>query len=134
MTTMTLAKLEADFGLTYDEHLDREAEIPTVKDAPAPQGDVMIRPVAGLDPATTAVPAEGVAVVRGENGGNTHLLVGKAFFDFRENGLVIGVATVPDGATALLSHPEHGGFLIAPGSYEIRRQREQKDEIELVRD
>lgn len=134
MTTMTLAKLEADFGLTYDEHLDREAEIPTVKDAPAPQGDVMIRPVAGLDPATTAVPAEGVAVVRGENGGNTHLLVGKAFFDFRENGLVIGVVTVPNGATALMSHPEHGGFLIAPGSYEIRRQREQKDEIELVRD
>lgn len=134
MMTMTLAKLEADFGLTYDEHLDREAEIPTVKDAPAPQGDVMIRPVAGLDPATTAVPAEGVAVVRGENGGNTHLLVGKAFFDFREEGLVIGVATVPNGATALLSHPEHGGFLIAPGSYEIRRQREQKDEIELVRD
>lgn len=131
---ITLAKLEADFGLTYDEHLDREAEIPTVKDAPAPQGDVMVRPVAGLTPAITPVPAEGVAVVRGENGGNTHLLVGKAFFDFRENGLVIGVVTVPDGATALLSHPEHGGFLIAPGSYEIRRQREQKDEIEMVRD
>lgn len=131
---ITLAKLEADFGLTYDEHLDREAEIPTVKDAPAPQGDVMIRPVAGLAPATTPVPAEGVAVVRGENGGNTHLLVGKAFFDSRENGLVIGVVTVPDGATALMSHPEHGGFLIAPGSYEIRRQREQKDEIEMVRD
>jgi len=126
--------VEAEFGLTYDEHLDREAGIPTVKDTPAPQGDVMIRPVAGLDPATTAVPPGGVAVVRGENGGNTHLLVGEAFFDFRENGLVIGVVTVPEGATALLSHPEHGGFLIAPGSYEIRRQREQKDEIELVRD
>jgi hypothetical protein len=42
--------------------------------------------------------------------------------------------TVPVGEQVLLSHPEHGGFLIEPGTYEMRRQREQADVIRLVQD
>lgn len=130
---LTLAKIETTYGLTHDDHLDREAEIPTVTGVAA-QGDVLVRKV-NTSPATTKVPQAGVPVVKGENGGNTHLLVGDAFFDYHDSDtLVIGVVTVKDGATALLSHPEHGGLMIAPGTYEIRRQREQADEIRMVQD
>jgi len=38
------------------------------------------------------------------------------------------------GALAELGHPEHGYNGIAPGSYEIRRQREMAEEIRMVQD
>lgn len=135
MTTMTLATAEAAYDLTHLDHLDRQAALPVV-DTIAAQGDVLIRRTTGT-PATTPVPKAGVAVVRGESGGNTHLLVGDAFYDTRTasaDALVVGVITVPTGGTALLSHPEHGGMVIAPGTYEARRQREQADELRLVAD
>jgi hypothetical protein len=139
-TTQTLAHVEDLYGITHLEHLDRQATLPVV-DKLAFQGDVAIIADDGRQRgrrATTAVPAAGVPVVRGENGGNTHALYGPAcFFDPAIAGsreLALGVLTVPDGTQALLSHPEHGGLLIEPGTYELRRQREQADEIRLVQD
>jgi hypothetical protein len=46
----------------------------------------------------------------------------------------VGVFTVTEGATAYLAHPEHGYMGIAPGTYTVRRQREQADEIRQVAD
>ena len=136
MPTLTLADIEAQHDVVaFDAHLDRELAIPVV-DRIAAQGDVLIRRT-DTAPAVTPVPLEGAPVVRGENGGNTHLLVGDARYDARAvsvSSLVLGVITVPEGGTALMTHPEHGAFLLAPGTYEARRQREQADELRIVAD
>lgn len=136
----TLATLIDAHGVQVDEHLDRDLTVP-VSAGLQRQGDVIVIPavMAGQvgDPATTSVGRAGVPVVRGESGGNTHLLLadGEVFFDpFEDGSLAIGVLTVADGATAFLAHPEHGYAGIAPGRYVIRRQREQRDEIEMVAD
>lgn len=140
----TLANLISAHNVEVHEHLDREELVP-VTAAPQRQGDVMVIPQAMHDlkrGATTPVPAQGVAVIRGEAGGNTHLLLAEpgtdVRFDFTEgesrHGLDIGVLTVAEGATAFLAHPEHGYVGIAPGSYVIGGQREQADEIRRVQD
>ncbi len=48
--------------------------------------------------------------------------------------LQLATLTVPDGQVAYLAHPEHGYMGVGPGTYEIRRQREQADELRLVQD
>lgn len=137
MSTITIAQAEERTGVSVLEHLDREVSVPVV-DRLAAQGDVLIRRVTDAAPAATKVPREGVAVVRGENGGNTHLLLGDGVtYDQRDvsaSSLVLGVVTVPAGAQALLAHPEHGFLAIAPGTYEARRQREMREELALVAD
>lgn len=133
----TLAQIETQYGLTHLDHLDRDADLPTVTRL-AFQGDVaIIRRAGKFKPATTPIPPAGFPAVRGENGGNTHLLVGVGCYDQQApsaSNLMLGVLTVPAGGTCLLSHPEHGGMVIAPGTYELRRQREQADELRLVAD
>jgi hypothetical protein len=103
------------------------------------QGDVIIIPGRRGKDIGEPIPAEGVAVVRGEAGGNTHLLVAvegdvrwraTAGTDIAEQ----GVATVPEGGQAGLVHPEHGLTLMGPGVYRFRRQTEQSDEIRVVQD
>lgn len=102
------------------------------------QGDVLVRP-AGV-PAKTPVPSGGVAVVRGESGGNTHAIYaadGPVYCDVEVGSprdLRVAVLSVPEGSTAYLGHPEHGYMGIAPGDYEIRRQREMAEEIRMVAD
>lgn len=134
MTSITLHDAEQRYGISHLDHLDRDADLPVV-DTIGFQGDVAIIANATLQ-ATTPIPRRGYPVVRGENGANTHALYGQGFYDAEaaSDGLVLGVVTVPDGGTALLSHPEHGGLLLAPGSYQLRRQREQADEIRMVAD
>lgn len=115
------------------EHLDREVNIP-VLDTPQIQGDVSILPVTTA-PATTPIPRPGVAVVRGEIGGNTHSLHGDGFFDFAAGeGLVLGTLTVPDGGEVHMAHPEHGFMGFAPGTYRVGRQREWAGEWRQVAD
>ena len=131
----TLHQLITRHGSDVLEHLDRQATIP-VTDAPQIQGDVSILPVTRVA-ATTPVGPAGVAVVRGENGGNTHSLHGDGpiLFDaFTGGGMILGILTVPAGSTAWLAHPEHGYMGIAPGTYSIGRQREQADEIRMAAD
>lgn len=125
-------------GVDIHPHLDRDALVPVSRGLQR-QGDVLIVPAAIVRPeaqAETLVPREGVPVVRGEAGGNTHLLLadGPVRWDTAPRDLTLGVLTVEPGATAYLAHPEHGYAGIGPGTYVIRRQREQADEIRIVQD
>lgn len=139
-----LAELIDRHGVDVLEHLDRQMSVPVLNGLQA-QGDVIVVParmVNGLSPATKAVPAAGVPVVRGESGGNTHLLLaeGTVRFDLDTQAstdsvnLTLGTLTVEEGSVAYLAHPEHAYTGVAPGTYEIRRQREQADEIRMVAD
>lgn len=102
------------------------------------QGDVLIRPATVT--AKTAVPKVGTPVVRGESGANTHAIYaadGPVYCDVNAGSsrdLRVALLSVPEGSTAYLGHPEHGYMGIAPGSYEIRRQREMAEEIRMVAD
>lgn len=138
----TLTEMIDRHGIDVLDHLDRDQLVP-VLDGLQAQGDVIVVPASianrATAHATTPVPRAGVAVVRGENGGHTHLLLadGPVAFDPHDPGpgdLRLGTLTVRDGATAYLAHPEHGYAGIAPGTYELRRQREQADEIRVVAD
>lgn len=142
--TRTLAQIIDNHGVEVHEHLDREDLVPVTAGMQR-QGDVIVIPrtmaAGNSQPANTPVPRSGVAVVRGENGGNTHLLLadGQVYYDVEQrwsssSSLDLGVLTVTAGATAFLAHPEHGYAGIVPGSYVLRRQREQADQIRLVQD
>jgi hypothetical protein len=121
------------------EHLVADAEVPVISDRPQAQGDLLIIPmrpgqIAGLAP----VPAEGIAVVRGENGGNTHWLSGDGPVAYKldlTSSPDVASVEVGEGGTAFLIHTdEHGANAMGPGQYTIRRQREQAEEIRLVQD
>lgn len=129
---MLLSELETRFNIQVDDHLARDLDIPVVTGLQR-QGDVIVIPTDNAG-GGAPIPAEGVAVVRGENGGNTHLLLGDGTFQATGTGLSLGFLTVPDGGVAVLAHPEHGFNRIGGGVYEIRRQREQADEIRMVQD
>lgn len=133
----TLASLIDRHGVDVDAHLDRDASVPTLTGVQA-QGDVLVVP--SPVSATTPVPPDGVPVVRGEAGGNTHLLLadGDVRCDLSDGvsatSLTLAHVTVSDGAVGWLAHPEHGYLGVGPGSYELRRQREQADVIRVVAD
>lgn len=116
-------------------HLEQQAEVPVLSGAQR-QGDLIVLPTrAGVDLGEIVAPA-GIPVVRGEAGGNTHLLVADGTVHWRPvaGSTTLGTVTVDEDATAYLLHPEHGCQGIAAGSYTIRRQREQADEIRTVAD
>lgn len=140
----TLVKeLISTHGVDIDPHLDREALVP-VSAGLQRQGDVIVIPEAmaravvstlmvvlkGGVPDDRLVAPVGVPVIRGEAGGNTHLLLadGDVRFVAISGAIVeetfIGLLVVAEGATGYLAHPEHGYAGIAPGTYVIRRQRE----------
>lgn len=134
---MIVSEAIARFDTEILNYLNQDAEIPTVTVA-ACQGDVSILRVT-TKPASTPIPKAGVAVVRGESGGNTHSLhaEGLVFWDAaaeRSGTLALGTLTVPAGSIGVMAHPEHGFLQIAPGTYRIGRQREQADQIALVAD
>lgn len=137
--SVKLADLIDRHGVDVLEHLDRQVSVPTL-DGLQFQGDVAVIPTRELGiGAGAVVPTAGIPVVRGENGGNTHLLLAQGDVRFAAaeqapQSLRLGVLTVQAGATAFLAHPEHGYCGIAAGTYEIRRQREQADEIRIVAD
>ncbi|URN03153.1 hypothetical protein LUW74_07195 [Actinomadura madurae] len=113
-------------------HLAAELDIPTIAGLQH-QGDVSVIPAAMAEDdfrrPVSPVPAAGVAVVRGEAGGHTHLLLaaGDVRYDTRDGAagdIALGSLVVGEGATAWLDHPEHGNTGIAPGRYVLRRKRE----------
>ncbi|MGD9749704.1 MAG: hypothetical protein AB7W59_01795 [Acidimicrobiia bacterium] len=140
--TITLGDILDRAGVGTLGVLDSEIEVPILAGVVQRQGDVLVLPRPGKR-ASTAIPAAGVTVVRAETStANTHTLLswdGSCLFDVDrtggDSGLVLGVLTVPAGASAYLVHSEeHGANGIGPGSYELRRQREQADEIRMVAD
>lgn len=137
--SITLQEAIKHYDVDVLEHLDRDVTIPILS-GPQRQGDVIVMPSLAVK-ATTLIPAAGCPVVRGENGGNTHLLLegfgGPVYFDLaapRTDSLTLGTLTVPDGSTAYLAHPEHGYMGFGAGTYTVSRQREQADEIRTVAD
>lgn len=133
---MIVKEAISKFDVEILEHLDREVDVPLITRAGC-QGDVSVLRVT-TGPARTVVPAVGVAVVRGENGGNTHSLHGDGpiLFDAAADsrGLALGTLTVPVGSEAVLAHPEHGFMGIAAGTYTVGRQREYAGEWRAVAD
>jgi hypothetical protein len=124
-------------GVTVVTEQDFDLDIPVLSGIQR-QGDVLILP--DKVTAKTAVPTVGTPVVRGESGGNTHAIYaadGPVFcdtFTATPGELRVATLSVPEGSTAYLGHPEHGYQGIAPGDYEIRRQREMAEEMRMVAD
>jgi len=136
--TTTYADILDRHQIDIPAHLVAQSEVP-VLDGRQRQGDVYVRPERAGKNVGVPVPPEGVPVVRGEAGGNTHLLVGDEVLWAPSTStspveLTLGVLTVPAGRVAFLLHPEHGAQGFAPGTYRVGRQREQADEIRSVRD
>jgi hypothetical protein len=133
----TTTQLIEATGVQVDTLQDFDIEIPILGGVQR-QGDVIVLP--RNVKAATAVTAAGTPVVRGENGGNTHAIYaadGPVFCDTiagTVGNLRVATLSVPEGSTAYLGHPEHGYMGIAPGDYEIRRQREQAEEMRIVAD
>jgi hypothetical protein len=132
---LTLADLTTRTGLDVLAHLERQVTIPVVDGLQA-QGDLIVIPLALLEGDIVVpsfaerreVPAAGVELLRSAAGGNPHTLVADAGTCWwtagvhDRAGLALGV--VEARTVAYLIHPEHGGTGIAPGSYVVRRQRE----------
>ncbi len=136
--TTTYDDVLSAHGVTIPAHLEAQAAIPVLTGLQV-QGDVAIVPAPPSAKNGSPVLAAGVAVVRGESGGNTHLLVAEGPVSWapvvgNPDLLDLGIVTVPEGATAFLLHPEHGANAMGPGNYVIRRQREQADELRVVAD
>jgi hypothetical protein len=135
--TLTIAEAIDKHGIGVLDHLDTSLSIPVLPGIQF-QGDIAVVPVKGAE-SKVPLPAKGVPVVRGENGGNTHSLHGDGDvrFDPRDadvRNLSLGRLTVGENSTAYLAHPEHAYSGIAPGTYDIRRQREQAEELRMVTD
>jgi hypothetical protein len=140
---ITLKELIDQHGIDVLDYLDRELAVPVLTGDQA-QGDVIVFAEPGARAATDPVPQDGIAVVKGEAGGNTHLLLNgfgtvvywrpSATAGTSTDDLDLGVLTVPEGATAWLAHPEHGYSGIGAGTYVVGRQREQAKTVQFVQD
>jgi hypothetical protein len=133
----TLADVTAATGFEVLEHLEAETQVPVLGGLQA-QGDLIILPSAARPAGPVAtVPAGGVPVIEAIGGGHEHRLFagtpGTATFTPATSGRQdIGLLECTEPAYIL--HPEHGAAGIAPGSYMLRRQREQADVERLVAD
>jgi hypothetical protein len=135
-STATIADLVKAHGFDVLDHLDTSLAVP-VLDGLQVQGDLAIIPVPGRNVSGKAVPAEGIAVIAPVGAGHEHRLFAgtpgtAVFVPEMGSGQVIG--TLQCTAPAYIAHPEHAYAGIAPGTYELRRQREQADEQRLIAD
>jgi hypothetical protein len=129
------------------EQLAAQVDVPVYTGEPLAQGDLLVLPADGKVPAATeAIPLAGVPLVRG-NGGHVHLLLGRVAWAPNAVGAqTVGTVTVPDGEVGYLAHgdgtpasalsrdADHALVAFGPGTYVVRRQREQADAIRLVED
>lgn len=140
MHTNTSILTAHGIGLDNIEYPD--LEIPVISGNQR-QGDVLVLKVTTSHEGEPVAQA-GVVVVRAEtNSSNTHTLhtlAGTCLWKpnaraNREDELVQGWLTVPDGSEAVLVHTdEHNVLGIGPGTYEVRRQREYAGEWRRVSD
>lgn len=136
----TIGSVLALHDITVPDETIADLEVPVICGAQR-QGDILILPRAPLTAAerrlVSPVPVEGVAVVRGEATGNTHLLHGEGdvVWTRRDAGVLLGVVEVGDQATAFLIHTdEHGANAMGPGTYALHGKREQAEQIRRVAD
>ena len=136
----TLAEITEATGFAVLEHLEAEAQVPVLAGLQA-QGDLFVVPrdhqARHADGRARDVPADGIPVIEAAGSGHEHRLFagqpGTAWWTpAAGRGQDIGVLECTE--PAYLLHPEHGATGIAPGSYMLRRQREQADEERLVAD
>lgn len=133
---VTLGEIYTQTGIS--PALAAQIEIPVLLGAQR-QGDVAWAPRPTITPATTPVPREGICLVRGDVGGNAHMLHswdGACFFDPALGGSnELGVLTVPPGATAFVVHTgRHGANGLGPGVYKFWSQLEFAGEWRRVAD
>ncbi len=145
-TTMTVADVAAALGADVGD-LDPTVAVPVLTGLLQMQGDLYVIPADGFaPPATRLLPAGGETVLAGR-GGNAHALAaggGVVCWEPLPAGRqTLGTLTVAAGGVAWLFHaPEHGPrrlaehepLAVGAGTYVVRRQREQADEIRLVTD
>jgi hypothetical protein len=138
MTTATLGQLIDKYGFDVHDHLDRDLEIPVHSGLQA-QGDLFIIPAGPSRDSRqgTAVPPDGIVVIEAVGVGHEHRLFagtpGTALFTLAgDHGQDIGLLQCTEAA--YIAHPEHAYAGIAPGTYTLRRQREQADEERFVAD
>lgn len=136
----TIGSVLALYDVTIPDETLAEVEVPVLT-GPQRQGDVLVVPRKRLTDAersvANTVPPSGLAVVRGEATGNTHLLHGDGpvLWASKVSGLLLGLLEVGEGAVAYLIHTdEHGANAMGPGTYELRGKREQASEIRRVAD
>ena len=135
-STATIGQLAEAHGFDVLDHLDKSVEVP-VLDGLQVQGDLIIVPARGRNVSGKTVPAAGVAVIAPVGSGHEHRLFAGApgtavFVPDVSGGQDIGLLECT--APAYIAHPEHAYAGIAPGTYLLRRQREQADEERLVAD
>lgn len=146
MSKTTFTDVLDRLNITVPDQTIAELTVPVLT-GPQRQGDVGIWPTRTLSEAMIAssvlVPAEGIAVVRGEQatGANSHVLLAdgpvfwRAAAEWRGGAVELGAVHVPDGSTAWLVHTdEHGVQGIGPGSYRLTGKREQAEEVRRVAD
>src|SRR5256885_6246733 len=132
----TLDDLTGATGLPVDVHLALDVEIP-VNGGLQAQGDLLVVPLEELagtvavrdGAAWRDVPADGVELLRGGTGGNAHTLVADpdtcAWTTDVDDAAGLAIGAFEALAPVYLLHREHGGTGVAPGSFVVRRQREQ---------
>lgn len=136
---LTLTEVLTPHNITAADAALADIEVPVLSTVQR-QGDVLICPAEPVTDAGVPVPPDGVAVVRGEATGNTHLLtaIGPVFWlaaPQRDTSLLLGTVTVPEGSTAYLIHTdEHGANGIGCGTFRLVGKREQAEEIRRVAD
>jgi hypothetical protein len=121
---------------TIPAHLEAQADVPILTE-PQRQGDVSVWPTRKGRRTGQPIPPEGVALLQAEAGGHIHRLQGVgdvAFAPAPTAGLVLGTLTVGAAGTAFIGHDEHSMLGIGAGTYILKRQRTQMDEVRLVAD
>jgi hypothetical protein len=138
MSTATLGQLITEHGVDVLDHLDRDLEVPVLSGLQC-QGDLAVIsiPAAARTSAAVTVPVSGIAVIPAVGGGHEHRLLagvpGTAWWTpAGTGGQDLGVLEAAEAA--YLAHPEHGYLAMAPGTYVLRRQREQSEEERIVAD
>jgi hypothetical protein len=139
-TVNTITQLQEKFGGADLDHLEAfgDVEVPVITGMQH-QGDLFVVPMRmGKVEGLVDVPKEGVAVIRGEAGGNTHLLIAEGDVKYartsQREGVHLGTLFVGEGSIAWLHHLEHGYNGIGAGLYSLRGKRTQMDEIRRVAD
>ena len=125
---MRLAALIAEHGVDVHDHLDRDDIVPVRRPYSSGRRRGHHPRIAGSGGRRPG-PRRGIPVVRGEAGGNTHLLLASGAVSWSpvdRVGLDLGVLTVADGAVSYLAHPSTATWVSA-GRYVLRRRREQAD-------